>query len=183
MALANLWLFKPLVIWEGMKEPSQAGTYHTTTAETMISGGFKDNALPPSAKAVINFRILPGETVETVTERVKKVIDDPSVTVTVATNAGSRNPSPISPLDSEGYMTLKTTIEQNFPGVAVTPYQINAATDSGYYTVLTPNVYRFLAVEADASVLTMIHGLNERIAPEKYVKMVEFTAQFLQNIR
>ncbi len=183
VALSNLWLFKPLIISGGMKDPVQAGTYHTTTAETMISGGFKDNALPPSAKAVINFRILPGETVDTVADRVRKVIDDPGVTVTVATNAGARNPSPISPLDSDGFKTLKTTIQQDFPGAVVSPYQINAATDSGYYTVLTPNVYRFLAVEADPSTLTMIHGLNERIAPEKYVKTVEFTAQFLQNIR
>jgi acetylornithine deacetylase/succinyl-diaminopimelate desuccinylase-like protein len=48
--------------------------------------------------------------------------------------------------------------------------------------VLSPNVYRFLALESDPSMLSMIHGLNERIPPEKYVKTVQFTAQLIQNI-
>ncbi len=50
-------------------------------------------------------------------------------------------------------------------------------------TSLSPNVYRFLAFEADTSMLAMIHGVNERVAPEKYVKTVQFTAQLIENIR
>jgi carboxypeptidase PM20D1 len=60
---------------------------------------------------------------------------------------------------------------------------VAAATDATWYTPLSPNVYRFLAFEADTSMLSMIHGVNERVAPEKYVKTVQFTAQLMQNIR
>lgn len=181
MVLANLWLFRPLIIASGLKDQVQAGNYRTTTAETMVSGGFKDNALPPSAQAVVNFRILQGETVDSVRERVQKVIHDPKIRVETDW-VSARNPSPVSPITSEGWKTLTTTIRQIFPGVVVTPYQVNAATDASYYYALTPNVYRFLAIEADPSMLSMIHGLNERVAPEKYVKTVEFTTQLLQNI-
>jgi acetylornithine deacetylase/succinyl-diaminopimelate desuccinylase-like protein len=56
-------------------------------------------------------------------------------------------------------------------------------TDAGFYTVLTPNVYRFLALDADPTTLAMIHGLNERVAPGKYLKTVRFTVQLIENIR
>ncbi|MGD0736383.1 MAG: M20 family peptidase [Terracidiphilus sp.] len=182
IVLANLWLFSPLIVHMGLKDPEQAGAFHTTTAETIVSGGFKSNALPPSARAVVNFRILPGETTASVTDRVRRIVNDPGVSVASLNSFTARNPSPISPVDSNGFQTLTKSIEQLFPDAIVSPYQLNAATDSSYYTVLTPNVYRFLAVDTDTSVLAMIHGLNERIPPEKYLKTVQFTAQLIQNI-
>jgi carboxypeptidase PM20D1 len=183
MVLGNLWLFRPLVVRMGIRDPEQAGAFRTTTAETIVSGGFKSNALPPSARAVVNFRILPGETTDSVIERVKKIVDDPNVRVQQLDGFTARNPSPISPTDSNGYKALEKSIHQLFPDAIISPYQLNAATDSSYYTALTPNVYRFLALEADPSVLTQIHGLNERVAPEKYLKTVQFMAQFMQNIQ
>ena len=183
LVLANLWLFGPLVVHMGLKDHEMAGTFHTTTAETMINGGFKSNALPPSARAVVNFRILPGETAASVLERVRSIVADPGVSVSAPDVAETRDPSPISPIDSGGFRTLSTSIHQVFPDAIVSPYLLTAATDSSFYTALTPNVYRFLAVEADPSVLAMIHGLNERVAPEKYLKTVQFTAQMIQNIR
>jgi carboxypeptidase PM20D1 len=180
--LANLWLFEPLVVKQGVKDPRTAGNYRTTTAETMVSGGFKDNALPPSAKAIVNFRILPGETVESVVQRVRQIVDDPRVTIAIENPSAARNPSPVSPLASAGYETLATTIRELFPTAAISPYLVNAGTDAGFYTALTPNVYRFLALDADASILSMIHGLNERVAPEKYLQTVRFTVQLIENI-
>jgi carboxypeptidase PM20D1 len=182
-ALANLWLFEPLVVKQGLRNLGTGGNFRTTTAETMVDGGFKNNALPPSANAIVNFRILPGETVESVVKRVREIVDDPGVTVAVETPEAAHDPSPASPLDSAGYVTLATTIRQLFPTAILSPYLVNGATDAGFYAVLTPNVYRFLALDADASVLTMIHGLNERVAPEKYLKTVRFTVQLIENIQ
>ncbi len=181
--LANLWLFEPLLVQQALKDIRTRGNFRTTTAETMVSGGFKDNALPPSAKAIVNFRILPGETVESVTTRVREIVDDPGVAVAVENPEAARDPSPVSPLDSAGYATLTATIRQLFPDAVISPYLVNGGTDAGFYTALTPNVYRFLALEADATVLTMIHGLNERVAPDKYLKTVRFTVQLIENIR
>jgi carboxypeptidase PM20D1 len=182
-ALANPWLFGPLVVKQGLKDLRTAGNFRTTTAETMVNGGFKNNALPPSATAIVNFRILPGETVESVVRRVREIVNDPGVTVAIEDPRAARDPSPVSPLDSAGYRTLTTTIRELFPTAVPSPYLVNGATDAGFYTVLTPNVYRFLALDADPTTLTMIHGLNERIAPEKYLKTVRFTVQLMENIQ
>jgi len=183
VALANPWLFGPLVVKQGLKDLRTAGNFRTTTAETMVNGGFKNNALPPSATAIVNFRILPGETVESVVRRVREIVNDPGVTVAIEDPRAARDPSPVSPLDSAGYRTLTTTIRELFPTAVPSPYLVNGATDAGFYTVLTPNVYRFLALDADPTTLTMIHGLNERIAPEKYLKTVRFTVQLIENIQ
>jgi carboxypeptidase PM20D1 len=183
MVLANLWLFGPLVVKAGLADQKQAGSFHTTIAEDIVSGGFKDNALPPSARAVINFRVLPGETAASVKERIQKIVADPGVAIVDPKQDDPRNPSPVSPIDSEAYRTLAGTVRAFFPDAIVSPYMVAAATDATWYTPLSPNVYRFLALQGDPSMLTMIHGLNERIPPEKYVKTVQFTAQLIENMR
>lgn len=182
LVLANLWLFKPLVIAFGARSPEFANSFRTTIAETMFNSGFKENALPAEARAVINFRILPGETADTVAERIRKTVNDPGVTIANNNSEGTRNPSPISPTTSTGYQTLATTIRQLFPDAIVCPFLLTAATDSSYYYVLSPNVYRFLAVEGDAAILTMMHGANEHISTDSYIKAVAFYAQLIRNI-
>ncbi len=83
---------------------------HTTIAVTMFNAGIKDNVLPPSATAVVNFRTMPGDTPEVIIDHVKKAIDDDRITVrdisasTPATNVA--NPG------SKSYKTLEKTIRQ-----------------------------------------------------------------------
>lgn len=55
---------------------------HTTIAVTMINAGIKDNVLPPSATAVVNFRPMPGDTPEVIIDHVRKAIGDDRITVT-----------------------------------------------------------------------------------------------------
>jgi carboxypeptidase PM20D1 len=113
---------------------------------------------------------------------VRQTINDPGVSIAIANADNTRNPSPVSPQDSLGYRTLSMTIHQFFPDAIVMPNLVTGGTDASYYTALSPNVYRFLAVEGDISVISMIHGLNERIPPEKYLKAVAFTVQLIENI-
>ena len=81
LAMGNTWLLGPALESLLVKDKSSAATLRTTTAATMASGSSKSNILPTRAEAVINFRILPGETVETVRERVISLIDDERVGV------------------------------------------------------------------------------------------------------
>src|SRR5262249_62383256 len=92
---ANLWLFQPLVLRTLTATPATAASVRTTLAPTIIQGGNKENVLPTSARAVVNLRILPGETVASVLDRVRQVISDPAVHVSVFGQGG--NPSPVSP--------------------------------------------------------------------------------------
>jgi carboxypeptidase PM20D1 len=73
---ANLWLLSPLARRQMAATPSGAATLRTTSAATMIEGGVKDNVLPPHARAVVNFRLLSGETTEGLIERISALIAD-----------------------------------------------------------------------------------------------------------
>jgi carboxypeptidase PM20D1 len=110
---ANQWLFKGVIlkIFEGGNASNAA--IRTTTAPTIIQAGIKDNMVPTKAEAVVNFRIIPGETSDDVFQHLEKVISDERVKISVVGNI--EEPSPVSPLNSAGFETIHTTIRQVFP--------------------------------------------------------------------
>lgn len=80
--LANRRLFDPLIVAVADSANHSNAAIRTTTAATVIRGGTKDNVLPQNAAAVVNFRVLPGETITSVTKRVTRIIDDSRIQLT-----------------------------------------------------------------------------------------------------
>lgn len=162
LATANLWLFEPLVERTMRGAPASAAQIQTTIAPTIINGGVKDNVMPPEARARINFRIHPRDTVDGVLEKVKRAIADDQVEV--APIGGGRNPSPVSNLSGEQFAHIKRTLEAVRPGVIVVPTLVIAGTDSRYYFGLTKNVFRIIPADVGEGDLQRIHGTDERIS-------------------
>src|SRR5204863_9048732 len=120
VGLANLWLFAPLVERRLAATPASDALLRTTTAPTMLEGSVKENVLPARVRAVVNFRIRPGESMATVLDHVRTVVADPRVRI--APLEGTRSdPSPESSVTSEGFRMLQRTIAEVFPGVVVAP--------------------------------------------------------------
>jgi carboxypeptidase PM20D1 len=181
MAIANLWLFAPVVQSIYSREPQLNATIRTTTAPTMLTGSLRDNVLPKQATGVVNFRVLPGETIVGVTERVRAVIDDPRVQVQPL-NDGT-NPSPVSNPDSESFRLIEQTIRQTRPehNLIVSPYLVLGATDSRHYRNLSEHIYRYLNYKLTPGDLDRMHGDNERISIDEYSQMITFYYQLIQN--
>ncbi len=174
---ANLWLFEPLIKDQLSRSPTTGATIRTTTAATIIEGGTKENVLPTRARAVVNFRILPGDTVAGVVEHVRRVVDDPRIQIAVEGNASE--PSPVSDVEHASFKQLQQTIRQVFPEAVVAPYLMLGATDARHYESLTRNVYRFLPLRQKSEDIARFHGTNERVSVENYARLVEFYAQLL----
>jgi carboxypeptidase PM20D1 len=174
---ANLWLFAPLVERQMASSPQANAAIRTTTAPTIFDAGVKDNILPVSARGVVNFRILPGDTVDTVLEHVRSTVDDPAVEVRPL--GSGDDPSALSDPDAPAFTRIATAIRSTFPGTLVTPFLSLGATDARYYTVISPNVYRFVPMRMRAEDLARIHGTNERIAVKDYVGMIRFYIDLL----
>jgi len=179
LTLANLWLFKPLVERELLASPQTAAMVRTTTAATIIEGGVKSNVLPIQATAVVNLRILPGETVESVTERVRQVINDERVQV----SGTGRDPSPVSDPESPAFRMVASTLRQVVPdgALVVSPYLVMGGTDARYYSQLSANVYRFLPAIIDESDIARVHGTNERLSVENFATSVRYFYQLIKN--
>ena len=143
----------------------------TTTAATMASGSSKSNILPTRAEAVVNFRIIPGETAESVRDHVIGIIDDDRVDVSMEY---AIDPSPVSPTDSQGYELLARMIRGFDDNIVVAPYLVQGGTDARYFYSVSPNVYRFIMARATLDTMRRVHGIDERIPIDDYLTAIRF---------
>jgi len=180
MIFANMWLFGSVVNSKLTASPATNASIRTTIAPTMLEGSPKENVLPTIAKAAINFRILPGDTVQSVTERVKAVTNDPRVTVQRTAHPGV-DPSPISSKDTWSFGIVTKTIREVMPDVVVAPSLVIAGTDCKHYVGLSPSIYRFLPLRLSREDLPRIHGINERIAVDNYREFINYFIQLMRN--
>jgi hypothetical protein len=150
----------------------------TTTAVTLLQGGTKDNVLPTQARAVVNFRILPGDSVAGVVEHVRRTVDDRRVEIGIG-GRFSAEPSRVSNTESESFRKLERAIRRAAPGVLVAPTPVVVATDSRYFQDLSGEVFRFLPVRVTPEDLERIHGVNERVEVTRYEDAIRFYRQLL----
>ena len=78
---ANRWLFGGLLDSQISSTPVINAMIRTTTAPTMLNGSIKSNVLPIEATALINFRLHPRDSIESVTEHVRRVVGSDQVEV------------------------------------------------------------------------------------------------------
>jgi carboxypeptidase PM20D1 len=169
VAFANPWLFKKPIL--------EALNAHTTTAPTIIDGGVKNNVIPTVAEATINFRILPGETIESVQKHIENTISNK---IKVAPVGFLTNPSPVSKIDSEAYKVLEKTIRSMFPNSIVVPGLVGGGTDARYFYDISDDVYRFYPIRLSPETMTRFHGIDEKISKENYKEIIEFSYHLIK---
>ncbi len=140
--------------------PETAAMTRTTATVTTLEGSPALNVIASTARAGVNVRVLVGDTVASVVEHVRRAIHDDAVTVEVV-EAGE--PSPVSPTDDDAFRLLTSTIEEQFPDAVATPYIMMGATDSRFFTVLCPRVYRFTPFRMTRAQRESLHSFDERI--------------------
>ncbi len=182
MVFANLWLFDPIVTRLLLQDPATASMVRTTTAVTIIEGGVKANVLPIRARALVNHRIRPGETIESVRDYVREVIDDERVQVRVVGDEAT-NPSPVSDPAGAPFQLLARTVREVIreDGLVIAPYLMMGGTDAKYYSGRSRAVFRFLPAPVGADALQRAHGTDERMSPEGLFASIRFFQQLIRN--
>lgn len=177
---SNLWLFGGLVEQKLASVPRTNALVRTTVAPTIFQAGVKENVLATKARAVVNYRLLPGDTIHEVWLHVRKTVNDPRVQINILDGLTSE-PSRIADTESRGYKSVEQAVRKVFPQVLVAPGLVMGATDSRYYAAMTGNVLHFIPVRLRSDDLSRIHGVNERISIENYNEVVKFYMQLLRN--
>lgn len=177
---SNLWLTGPLVTRLLGANPLGAALLRTTIAPTMLSAGIKDNVLPPEASAVVNFRIRPGETVQSVLARVTRVVADSQVRVALLDSVGV-DPSPVSSTTDPAWTLIARTIGGMVPGEAtpVIPYLVMGGTDAKFWGPHSDRVYRFLPIPLGEGDRSRVHGVNERVSAGDFATSVAFFTRLI----
>ncbi len=177
---ANRWLFGGLLAGRFGASPPGNAMLRTTTAPTIFSAGVKENVLPSTARAVVNFRLLQGDSIAGIVDYVRRTIGDPRVKVEIPPTFKAE-PSPVSPVESEEFRLLARTIREVVPAAIVVPWLVVGGTDSRYFATLTPNVYRFSASPIGPGDAERAHGTNERMSVDGYAQNVKFYLQLIRN--
>ena len=179
VAFANVWLFGPLLKRWLTRNPEMNASIRTTTALTIVRGGVEDNTVPAEARAIVNFRLLPGDSIADVLWHAKKVIGDERVHIKPV--EGKFNEAlPISPTEGPAYDGLKLVIRQVFDNPPVAPFVMLGGTDCQHFVPVCDHIYRFTSLVMDESFRGLEHGIDERIPVASLAKMVTFYARLMQ---
>ncbi len=183
MMFANLWITSGILKSQLSKSGFTDAMLRTSTAATMFEGSNEENVLPETARATINFRIIPGDSIKGVLEHVRKTVNDTLVNIRAESMgvSGGNEPASISDINSSNFKILQKTIHQIFLEAIVTPWLLIGTTDSKYYKNLTDNIYRFAPIKTTYDDMGGYHGSNERISTESYIQSIRFYIQFIRN--
>lgn len=174
---ANLWLFEPLVLKQLSQNASTNAVVRTTAAVTMFNAGVKDNVLPTQAKAVINYRMYPGDSSKAVLQRLRNLTG--SLEVAISPYGRINEASPISPADTIAYRRIERSINKADTSIIVVPSLTVAGTDSKHYGAISDKVYRFRFNKITKEDVKRYHGIDERISIKQLKQAVVFYSALL----
>lgn len=178
---SNLWLFSPILKHVFANIPSANAGIRTTFAPTIFHAGEKENVIPATAKAVVNIRMLPGDTKYDVINYVIQTIDDPNVEIREFSPEKTDEASPVADIHSIGYQLIVQSIRQIWGDIPIAPSLTLGGTDSINYIGLVKNTFRFQPLIFTEEELSWIHSANERIHIEQYFNAIRFYIQMIKN--
>ncbi len=142
----------------------------TTCVATQMQAGHAENALPQSARAVVNCRMLPDDDENTIKAMIRAVVNDPEIQVTEIEPAKASPPSPVS---AEIFNAIGKVTESMWPGVPVVPLMSTGATDAVFLRRAGIPAYGVSGLFSDVDDIRE-HGKDERLGVKEYYAGEEF---------
>lgn len=161
LVMANMWLFKPLLVKVlPMINASVGAMMHTTLAFTTAKGSDGLNVLPQQAYVTGNMRLIHhqpnAESIAAISAMAAKYNIETEVIY-------QDTPCPVVEYDSEQFHLIEEVTAEVYPGVQVSPYVMTGGTDAKFYKEICPNCIRFAPLYINKQQYGSIHGLNENI--------------------
>ncbi|MDL2214025.1 M20/M25/M40 family metallo-hydrolase [Clostridia bacterium OttesenSCG-928-O13] len=161
-----------------LQNKQTAAMLRTTCVATQLAAGTQANVLPQSATATLNARILPGESKETLLNRVEEA--SRRLGITSYTSILRYSPPPReTPSQTETFARLGGLAKDIFGAVAL-PYMVTGCTDSREYTGVADEIYRFYPFSLTFEELDSMHSTNERLQCASFLKGITFITRFIQ---
>jgi acetylornithine deacetylase/succinyl-diaminopimelate desuccinylase-like protein len=151
-----------------------------TIAPTILQAGFRGNVIPSEAHAVLNIRLLPGDTIDVLVNELKKLVNDPQVHFEIAPEGGLAAPN--SSLENNFFSLITRVCAQEFGGVPVIPFMSTGATDSAQLRLHNVQAYGLRPFPINETDDARVHGDEERLPlaslPKGVDLMVRIVAEF-----
>jgi acetylornithine deacetylase/succinyl-diaminopimelate desuccinylase-like protein len=143
-----------------------------TISPTMLQAGVRQNVIPAQAKAVLNIRLLPGDSLDALLAKLKALVNDPQIRFDI--EPGASDPTPSSSLTSALYASITRVAASQFPGVPVAPYLSTWATDSSFLRERNVQAYGLVPFPLTDEDLGRMHANDERIPLDAFHKGIDF---------
>ena len=159
----------------------------TTCVATMLSGGHAPNALPQTARANVNCRILPGEDPNKIKETLIKVVDDPQIRVSFVEqrdadgNLVAPELVPPSPLRADLMKAVESAAASIWGSLPIMPVMDTGASDGRFLRMAGIPTYGIAGVFLDLD-NRRAHGQDERVRIQDFYDGVEFNYKLMQNL-
>ncbi len=158
--------------------PRYNALLRTTCTPTRLEAGHADNALPQTARAHINCRILPWRTLEETERFLAEALADERVVITPGHRAGR---APPSPLDPELMSAIEDITAALWPGVPVVPTMSTGATDSHFFRTRGVPAYGVSGLFGDIDDVRA-HGRDERMLMSSFYEGLTFLERLVRRL-
>jgi len=180
----------PRLLWPILKvvaasNPGIDAMFRTTQAITMMRAGETPNVIPDEARAIINMRLLPGDTPASALARIERVARRRlpraySLEVRLLPGATASEALPEAPMDPRIWDALAEAIREAEPRAVIAPFLVLMYTDSRQFAPIADAIVRLMPVVLTPDELARIHGVDERISTENYGRMISFYAHVMR---
>jgi len=148
-----------------------------TVAPTMLSAGVRNNVIPAEARANLNIRLIPGNTIDVLLAALTKLVNDPQIKFEVQPDAGLA--APPSSLESDFYATITKVAGAQFANAPVLPFQSTGATDSAQLRLHNVQAYGLVPFPLSEEDYLRVHGDDERLPVASFTKGVDVLARIV----
>jgi carboxypeptidase PM20D1 len=148
-----------------------------TIAPTMLQAGVRANVIPSEAKAVLNVRLIPGDTIDVLVNDLKKLVNDPAVKLEVLPDGGLAAPD--SSMETPLYALMTKLCATEFGGAPVLPFLSTGATDSAQLRLHNVQAYGLRPMPFTEEDDARVHGDNERLPLESFAKGVDLMTRIV----
>jgi acetylornithine deacetylase/succinyl-diaminopimelate desuccinylase-like protein len=158
--------------------PQWNAVMRTTCVPTGLDGGHAENALPQTAGARVNCRILPDTTPEQVLEALRKAVGDDKVAMTLEKSNGA---SPMSPMRDDVFAAARRLTTEFWPEVVTAPFMVMGGTDGRMLRQAGIPTYGVQGIFYDAADIRF-HGRDERVGVRELYEAQEFLYRLVKDL-
>lgn len=175
IALNNLWLFKSTIQNTLAATSEGEAMLRTTIVPTIIESGIRENVIPTNARAIVNSRILTGETTQQVQNFIKQAIHDDRVAIVIKGDFNTE-PSPLTSVNSPAFKLMEEAVYQTVDDVIPVPYTMLGASDSRNYRAISNGVINFTPLVNSKG----FHGIDERLPVKDFQRSINFFSSIIK---
>jgi acetylornithine deacetylase/succinyl-diaminopimelate desuccinylase-like protein len=174
-SLTSAWS-DPAALARLSAQPPYNAQIRTTCVATRLEGGHADNALPQLARAMINCRIVPGQTAAQVQQDLERVFEDPKIAITAVPRDPGSEPSA---MNAELLAAVEKLSAKFWPGVPVMPTMTPGATDGRFLRAAGIPTYGHSGMATDIFDVRA-HGKDERVGVQAMFEGEEYLYELVK---